>query len=87
MIVTVIDRERQKALWGKGYRSITQVLRTIEIADACPSCGKARGNPSLHRFCEDGEWYDVSCWTNPCGHLDRCKDVIREAEQLSKDTI
>lgn len=80
MLVAVIDRELHGRLWGNGYRSITQIIRTVEIADTCPVCGAPRGVPHLVRYCEDGEWYDVSRWTNPCGHLDTYADVIREAE-------
>lgn len=84
MIVTVVDRDAQHRLWGKGYNSIHQILRTIEIADTCPCCGGPRGQPYFHRLCEDGEWYDVSRWSNPCGHLDTYAAVIEEARNLER---
>lgn len=52
---------------------------TVEIGDACPKCGGPRGRPYPHRFCDDGEWFDVNTWDNPCGHLDLYRDVLVEA--------
>lgn len=79
MQVTVVNRALQSSLWGNGYRSIRQVIETVEISDKCPVCGGPRGEAHLQRYCEDGEWYDVSRWTNPCGHLDKYADVLAEA--------
>lgn len=79
MKVKVVDRELQDKLWGNGYRSIHQIIKVIEISDRCPLCGGLRGRPKLERFCENGEFYTVSTWRNPCGHLDRYCDVIQEA--------
>lgn len=45
----------------------------------CPVCGKPRGEPVLKNFCEDGDWYSVDCWSNPCGHVDMYRDVLKEA--------
>ncbi|MBO6893424.1 MAG: hypothetical protein JJ866_15885 [Roseibium sp.] len=78
MQVTVVDRVLQDLLWGNGYRSINQVIRTVEISDRCPVCGGPRGEPRLVRYCEDDEWYDVSRWENPCGHLDTYANVLQE---------
>ena len=78
MRVTVIDREAQRQLWGRGYQGIQQILATIDIADDCPVCGGPRGEPRIARHCEDGEWYSVSQWTNPCGHIDKYADVLNE---------
>lgn len=82
MKVTVVDRALQSRLWGNGYTNINQVLTTVEISDTCPCCGERRGKPHLRRFCEDDEWYDVSLWSNPCGHIDRYAAVIEEAHNL-----
>lgn len=85
MIVTVVDRARQRELWGSpGYRSIMQVIRTVEISDHCPRCGGPRGEPVTRRYCEDGEYYDVSNWTNACGHLDMYAAVIQEATAIER---
>ncbi len=78
MIVTVVDRAATDAAWGHpGPGGV--VLRTVEIADACPACGGDRGRPVPRRFCEDGEWYDADCWANPCGHVDKYAAVLAEA--------
>jgi hypothetical protein len=52
---------------------------TVEIADTCPQCGGPRGEPAPNHFRECGEWYTVDTWENPCGHMDRYPDVLREA--------
>jgi hypothetical protein len=60
--------------------------KQIEIADACPICGEKRGTPYNYHFCEDGEWYDVNKWDNPCGHLDTYRAVWKEHRQLANKT-
>ncbi len=82
MRVTVLDRKAQERLWGSGYRSIRQVIKTVEIGDACPVCGGHRGEPERRHFHEDGEDYGVDTWKNPCGHLDSYESVILEAASL-----
>lgn len=68
----VIVMERTRDGWPIGPRA-------IQISDKCPVCGGPRGEPVDKRFCEDGEWYSVNTWTNPCGHVDKYADVLREA--------
>lgn len=80
MKVTVVNRELHRRLWGNGYRSIHEILCTVEISDACPVCGGVRGEPTMTRLCEDEEWYNVSIWRNPCGHLDKYEDVLKESQ-------
>lgn len=82
MLVTVVDRTLQDMLWGNGYRSINQIIRSVEISDTCPVCGGKRGKPQLVRYCEDGEWYNVSRWENPCSHLDTYANVLLEAATM-----
>jgi len=55
---------------------------TVEIADTCPECGGKRGEAVPYRFCEDGDWFTVDKWENPCGHLDLYKDVYHESKRL-----
>ncbi len=55
---------------------------TIEISTFCPICGQSRGKPYSYNFCEDGEWITVDRWDNPCGHIDKYGDCIRESKQL-----
>lgn len=87
MIVKVIDRAMQAKLWGNGYTSISQVIKTIRISDKCPICGGDRGQPRLHSFVEDGESYSVHKWKNPCGHVDMYEDCIKEAEVFNQCTF
>lgn len=56
---------------------------TVTIAATCPVCGEPRGTPTRRLFCEDGEWYDLDVWENPCGHLDRYQDVYAEAKHAN----
>jgi len=50
----------------------------VNIADVCPACGEKRGEPKPYNFCEDGEWFTVDRWDNPCGHVDAYKDCYFE---------
>ena len=59
----------------------------IEIADTCPVCGEKRGVPRPYRFYEDGEWFTVSQWNNPCGHLDNYGDCYRESKIIETNRI
>jgi len=48
----------------------------------CPKCGQERGKTYPYRFCEDGEWFTVDRWDNPCGHLDTYGEAYHEAKRL-----
>lgn len=78
MKVTVADRFAQTQSWGYGIGGAPP-LRTVEIATTCPVCGGPRGEPHFERYHEDGDWYNVSRWTNPCGHMDTYAAVLVEA--------
>lgn len=56
--------------------------RQIRIADTCPVCGGPRGEPVHRNQCEDGEWYPVDTWENPCGHLDKYAACLKEAAAI-----
>ena len=74
MTVTVRDRSRESNYaYGPFFKTVT-------ISKTCPTCGGRRGQPELRSFHEDGEWFYVHQWTNPCGHVDAYADVIREAQ-------
>lgn len=69
---------------GRDYVGVT--IRTVTIPANCPVCGGPRGvdadgNATVrnHNFSEDGDWYSVDRWSNPCGHSDMYADVLREA--------
>ena len=72
MNVRVVYRDPRKG------RELYFSIVNITIRDCCPVCGGKRGKPVLRRYCEDGEWYSVHNWTNPCGHVDKYRDVIQE---------
>lgn len=57
---------------------------TVEISDNCPVCGAKRGTPSKNRYCEDGEFYYLDNWKNPCGHLDTYKDTYIESLNIKQ---
>jgi hypothetical protein len=69
---------------GRG-RELYFTVVAITISDRCPVCGRKRGEPVLRRYCDDGEWYSVHNWTNPCGHIDMYPDVIREYKARGKN--
>lgn len=73
MTVKIVDRHSLGT-------SIYDALRTVTIKKVCPRCGGPRGTPYMERFYENGQFYFVHCWRNPCGHVDFYPDVIREAE-------
>lgn len=66
---------------GDGWRYYPM---TVTIADDCPKCGCKRGKPYYYRFCEDGEWFEVEKWENPCGHIDTYKECFFENMELKK---
>jgi hypothetical protein len=74
MIVTVMYRNN----WfgGDGW---TFYPVTIEISNNCPKCGGPRGEPVDRNYYEDDEWYCLSNWVNPCGHVDYYGDVLVES--------
>jgi len=80
MTVTVRDRSSE-APWGHGLTS--PCVRTVAISATCPKCGGERGEPrNLNQF-DDGAYYSVDTWTNPCGHVDYYRDVLAEARELA----
>ena len=71
--------------WGHGGGVV--VIRQVAIAPTRPRCGGPRGMPTLSRYCEDGEFYWVHNWTNPCRHLDRYAAVLVEAGVYSGEEV
>ncbi|MFE3378814.1 hypothetical protein [Streptomyces anulatus] len=64
---------------GPGYTGVGVV--TVTVTARCPRCGGPRGWDAVtpYRFCEDGAWYTVDRWLNPCTHRDLYEDVLRES--------
>lgn len=77
--VTVRDHSREPA-WGQGLTR--PHVRRVEISARCPRCGGPRGERRGMNQCDDGAFYWVQVWDNPCGHLDRYENVVREADAL-----
>ena len=73
MIVKVVDRT-----------DILPQVRIIEILDYCPVCGEKRGLPYGFNFYEDGNFYHVHRWENPCGHIDFYDKCLEENGNLNK---
>ncbi|MFJ7592461.1 hypothetical protein ACIQZO_34850 [Streptomyces sp. NPDC097617] len=78
MTYRVCDRGSSSGYTGVG-------IVTITVAASCPECGGPRGRAVPYRFCEDGEWYTVDRWTNPCGHLDAYAAVLTEHRRLQDE--
>lgn len=78
MTVTVRDHAAESAAWGKPGL-FHPILRTVTISDRCPTCGGPRGEATKCPCYEDGVSFVVDCWTNPCGHIDRYADVLKES--------
>lgn len=81
MQVTVRDRSAEAA-WGSGPTN--PHIRTLTISANCPACQGPRGEPQGQNTCDDGAYYWVHIWTNPCGHVDLYADVVVEAAALAK---
>lgn len=78
MRVRVRDHAAEDAAWGRGL--FNPVIRTVTIDAACPKCGGPRGPVVPANQHEDGVWFNVDTWVNPCGHRDMYRDVITEAK-------
>lgn len=78
MKVTIMYRNSFEG--GDGW---TFYPREIEISDWCPQCGIRRGIPYPKQYCEDGEFYTVHNWDNPCGHVDSYKEVYLESKGIT----
>lgn len=80
--MTVRIMYRNNWFGGDGW---TYYPVTVEISDYCPVCGAVSGKPQRNNYCEDGEWYSVDNWENPCGHIDRYRLVYLEAQRIKKE--
>lgn len=78
--VCVRDRSAE-APWGVGLTN--PVVRRVTISAYCPACGGPRGERRGLNQCDDGAYYWVEVWDNPCGHVDRYEAVVVEAERLT----
>jgi hypothetical protein len=84
MTVTIRDRAAE-ARWGSGPTN--PAIRKVVISATCPRCGARRGEPRGLNQHDDGAWYWVQVWDNPCGHVDMYAAVAREAAELSPEGV
>lgn len=82
MTVTVRDRDAEPP-WGSGRHTVA--TRQVTISAHCPRCGGKRGQPHGANRSEDGVYYWVQEWANPCGHRDAYTAVIDEAAKHYPD--
>jgi hypothetical protein len=78
MTVTVRDRRTEDANWGHGL--FFARLVTVEIPRRCLACGGPTGEPFGFNGCEDGAYYHVDRWVNPCGHIDDYPSILDAVE-------
>ena len=82
MTVRVRDREGESP-WGVGPTS--PLVRQVTISATCPTCGGPRGEPRNLNSCDDGAYYSVDVWSNPCGHVGMYTAVLREVGARAPD--
>ena len=64
------------------HEGMPSALRTFNISDKCPKCGKKRGIERWRGFSYDGSRrLSVDLWKNECDHIDKYSDVVKEATQ------
>lgn len=78
MRVTILDRVASLVRQDLGEPGVA-VLRDVEIADRCPTCGAARGVPRRRVVVVEGAQVWLDEWRNPCGHIDHYAGVLIEA--------
>jgi hypothetical protein len=63
----------------KDHNGFRHNLVKVEISDSCPVCGSKRGIRRWKGLSFDGSrFFEVDCWENECGHIDKYADVINE---------
>jgi hypothetical protein len=77
MTVRIRDGITEAARWGSGRGG--PVVVTVHLVATCPQCYGPRGEVRGLNSCDDGEYYHVNTWNNPCGHVDHYHDVLIEA--------
>jgi len=56
---------------------------TLEISDNCPICGGRRGKIFGTISYDGSRRLHCDGWENPCGHIDRYKDVRNEGKAVN----
>jgi len=78
MTVSVLDR----STWGTSFPYPMQ--REVNISKNCPCCDGERGKPKLTRQYDNGDYRYIHTWRNPCGHIDKYSEVLKEASKLEE---
>lgn len=63
----------------ENHDGLASMIVTLEWI--CPKCGQPRGETFAGRSYDGSRILDVSCWNNPCGHVDKYSDVRKEAQE------
>ncbi|MFE3195945.1 hypothetical protein ACFXHA_43585 [Nocardia sp. NPDC059240] len=69
---TVVLRDRVGGPWW--LLGTYGPIRYLDISTRCPRCGEPRGVPRRRGR--------TDTWTNPCGHRDRTREVVTEADAI-----
>lgn len=72
--VAIVVPDRDNAGWLYG-------TKVVHVEWFCPICNGPMGSPELQSFCEDGEFYSVHVWDNPCGHVAKYVDLKQVQEE------
>ena len=57
---------------GNGYVIGT---KSIVVEWKCPVCSQEMGEPRFWDLVEDGAFYPINIWDNPCGHVVEYDDL------------
>lgn len=62
---------------------VPQVV-TVTVPWICPACGDPRGETEQVTIRMAGQQVQIDRWINECGHIDRHRDVVREAARYAE---
>lgn len=73
--VLVIDRS-SRGQPGASYPNI----KRVSLNWTCPVCDGPRGEPYIYHFFENDDYHICHRWDNPCGHVVKYVDVLKEGK-------
>lgn len=82
MTVRVRDNAAETRAWGRGRGGV--ITRVVTVGTRCLRCGGPRGEVRGQNSCDDGEYYHVHKWANPCGHIEMYDDVVAEGRRWAE---
>ena len=59
----------------------------VAVRWVCPTCGGPRGEVTRGISYDGSRRLGVDTWKNPCGHVDKYVDVLREAKALGASVV